>query len=72
MKELELTVRLSLRGEYENTLTIYIEIPKDTSKEDEMRVMMEALYPEMKDQFGDYEEWSEGEMSWTLTEWEEL
>jgi hypothetical protein len=72
MKELQLEVRLSMCGVYENTLTIYIEIPEDTTDEDEMAVMMKELNVEMADMYDDYEEWEDGNISWTLETWEEL
>jgi len=72
MKELQLEVRLSMHGEYENTLTVCIEIPKDTADENEMAVMMKELNVEMADMYDDYEEWEDGNISWTLENWEEL
>jgi len=72
MKELQLEVRLSMCGVYENTLTIYIEIPEDTTEDDEMEVMMKELSVEMADKYDDYEEWEDGNISWTLENWEEL
>jgi len=70
MKELELTVRISFYGEYENTATYYIEIPEDTPEDKEMDVMMSELNPLIFDEYGDYEEWEDGNISWTLEAWE--
>lgn len=72
MKELELEVRLSMHGEFENGLTVYIEIPENTPEDKEMEVMMAALSIEMADMYDDYEEWEDGNISWTLENWEEL
>jgi|TARA_R110000851_G_scaffold196444_3_gene347431 hypothetical protein len=72
MKELQLEVRLSMCGVYENTLGVYIEIPEDTTDEDEMAVMMKELNVEMADMYDDYEEWEDGNISWTLESWKEL
>ena len=70
MKNLELTVRVYFHGEYENTETRYIEIPKDTPEDKEMEVMMNELNPQMEDAYDDYEEWETGDISWTLHSWE--
>lgn len=72
MKELELTVRIYIRGEYENTCTFYVEIPEDTPEEGEMTAMMQALQPEVEGEYGYYDEWEDGEISWTLDTWEEM
>lgn len=72
MKELQLSVRYYLFGEYENSCTMYIEIPEDTPDEKEMEVMMKELQPEMEGEFGYYEEWKSGDFSWTLEEWETI
>jgi len=69
MRKLELTVRLYFHNEFENTLTMYIEIPEDTSEEDEMKVMMAELRNEMEDMYGDYEEWKDGNIDWVLYNW---
>lgn len=70
MKELQLTVRILFNGEYDNTATYYIEIPKDTPDDNLMTVMMNELYELMFDDYGDYDEWEDGEISWTLQTWE--
>lgn len=70
MKELRLTVRIFFCGEYENTATYYIEIPQDTPEEKEMNLIMGELYEVMFDNYGDYDEWEDGEISWTLDSWE--
>ncbi|OIO40155.1 hypothetical protein AUJ10_03810 [Candidatus Pacearchaeota archaeon CG1_02_31_27] len=70
MKELELTVRILMFGEYENTCTFYIEIPSDTPEDKEMEVMMDALAPEVEGEYGYYDEWEDGNISWTLEQWE--
>lgn len=72
MRELELTVRISMDGEYLNTETFEIEIPEDTSEDDEMGVMMTELHPLVEAEYGDTDEWENGEVSWTLEEWEDI
>jgi len=72
MIELEVTVRIYFHQQYENTLTFYIEIPEDTPENKEMEVMMAALRPEVEGEYGYYEEWENGEISWTLCTWEQL
>lgn len=70
MRELDLTVRIYIHGEYENTCTFFVEIPSDTSEDKEMEVMMEALRPEVEGEYGYYDEWEDGGISWTLETWE--
>lgn len=70
MRELELTVRISMDGEYLNTETFDIDIPEDTPEDLEMEVMMTELYPLVKAEYGDTDEWEDGVVSWTLEEWE--
>ena len=72
MKELELKVRLFFCRTFENSLTIYIEIPEDTPEDKEMEVMMVELNKEMADKYDDYEEWDAGDISWTLNTWETI
>ena len=72
MKEIQLTVRYYLHGEYENTCTMYIDIPEDTTTDKEMEVMMSALKLEMEGEFGYYQEWKDGDFTYTLTNWVNL
>ena len=72
MKEIETTVRVYINDIYENTCTFYVDIPEDTSKEDEVTIIMNCLKNEVEGEFGDYKEWSEGNISWVLHSWEEI
>lgn len=67
---MELTVRLYMCGEYENTLIVTIDISEDS--EEDMETMMRELSTEMEDQYGDHEEWGRGEITWVLDSWEKL
>lgn len=70
MKELQLEVRIFFHGEFENSATHYVEIPMDTVEDDEMKVIMTELNQIMFDEYGDYEEWEDGNITWTLNTWE--
>lgn len=37
-----------------------------------MTAMMQALQPEVEGEYGYYDEWEDGEISWTLDTWEEM
>jgi hypothetical protein len=71
MKELELTVRISRDGEYENTENYDISIPADTSDEDEMEVMMDELRPLIEEEYEGDDDWEDGNISWELVDWNE-
>lgn len=58
--EIELSIRVSLYGEYENTITGYAE---ENSTHDEI---MDAAAETVEDEYGYYDEWDEGEVSWTV------
>jgi hypothetical protein len=72
MRDLTVTVRVSRNGEYENTESFEISIPSDTPEDDEMNQMMQELYHPMEDEYGDDEDWDEGNIDWELVEWEEI
>jgi hypothetical protein len=71
MKELELTVRISRDGEYENTENYDISIPADTSDEDEMEVMMDELRPLIEEEYEGDDDWDDGNIDWELVDWNE-
>ncbi len=62
MKEIdiELSIRVSMYGEYENTITGYA--GKDSGHEEIMLIAKETVY----DNYGYYDEWDDGEISWTV------
>jgi|DEB0MinimDraft_12_1074336.scaffolds.fasta_scaffold00751_5 hypothetical protein len=72
MKELQLTVRISMQGEYIETEKYHISIPEDTSEDKEMETMMTELYPLVKDEYGDSDEWEGGDITWDLDTWETI
>jgi hypothetical protein len=71
MKDLTVKVRVSRNGEYENTEEFHISIPIDTPEDDEMNQMMQELYHPMEDEYGDDEDWDNGNIDWELVEWNE-
>lgn len=68
-KELELEVRVSVNGEYDDTIYPTIEVPADTPEDKLMDVMMSQLTPAVEDEYGDLDAWDDGEVSWTLDSW---
>lgn len=60
MNEIVLNIRVSLYGEYENTITGYAE---EGSTHDEI---MEAAREAVEADYGYYDEWEAGEVSWTV------
>lgn len=70
MKDLKLSVRVQFSSEDTEYVSVDIEIPVDTSDDDLMSVMMKELGDWMLENYGDCEEWDEGEISWTLYDWE--
>lgn len=56
----ELAIRVSLYGEYENTITAYAE---DGDTHDEI---MEVAQEAVEADYGYYDEWDEGEVSWKV------
>jgi hypothetical protein len=72
MKELQLTVRISMQGEYIETEKYHISIPEDTAEDKEMETMMTELYPLVKDEYGDSDEWEAGDINWALYTWETI
>jgi len=60
MSEIELSIRVKISGEYENTLTAYAE-ENSTHAE-----IMEAALEAVEADYGYYDEWEAGEVSWTV------
>jgi hypothetical protein len=58
--EIELSIKVSLYGEYENTITGYA---KKGSSHNEI---MNAATETVKENYGYYDEWEEDEISWTV------
>jgi hypothetical protein len=74
-KEIELQVRIYICGEYENTATYYIDVSEEVADEKYnseklMSVMMAELNIKMEDDYGDHQEWEDGNIGWTLETWE--
>ena len=57
MDEIELTIRVSIYGEYENTITAYADSDED---------IMEAAREAVDADYGYHDAWEEGEVSWTV------
>ena len=53
----ELTIRVNVYGEYENTITAYADSEEDT---------MEAAREAVEVDYGTHEAWDEGEVSWMV------
>jgi hypothetical protein len=58
--EIELSIRVSMYGEYENTIGGYAD--EGSSHDEIMAAAKEAVYAD----YGYYDEWDEGEISWTV------
>lgn len=72
MRDLTLTVRISIDGEYLETEQFDVSIPKNIKEDDEMESMMNELRPLVLDEYGEYDEdEDEGLVSWELVAWEE-
>jgi hypothetical protein len=65
-------VRISYYGEYKNTEDYYIEIPEDTSDDKFMEVAMPQIGESVQYDYQSEDEWSEGDISWELSEWEKV
>ena len=67
MKNIQAEVRISRNGEYENTETYEVQIPKNVS--DEVEAIMNAIRPLIKLEFEGDEDFENGSIDWELFDW---
>lgn len=72
MKTVSATVRFSRHGEYENSDDYDVDIPEDTNEDDEIEVIMDALRPILCKEYEEDEDWENGDINWTLSDWENI
>lgn len=71
--EYDVEVRVSEYGEYDNTLTVYVSLPKHKTHEDFlMSELAKAVREGVEDDYGTHDAWDEGEVSWTVESYEKL
>jgi hypothetical protein len=68
MKNIQAIVRFSRNGEYENTETYDVQIPKNAS--DETEAIMKELNPLIEQEFEGDEDFENGCIDWVLFDWE--
>jgi hypothetical protein len=66
----ECKVRINRHGEYENTEFYYAQIPEETPEDDVVEKLMDELRDFLYDDYEDDDDWENGDIDWTLSEWE--
>lgn len=59
-----------LNGEYDRTEKYDVEIPINTSEDNEMDALMDATRPILQKDFEGCDEWENGEYKWTIHDFE--
>lgn len=63
------TIRISRHGEFENTESLSVEISDNTTEVNKVEALMDAVRPELNEQFEDDDDWENGDMTWELCDW---